>query len=306
MISIRGGSALSPFRLEKIRHGLQSAIPHLQHLHAEFWHFVWSEQEYSAEQLQTLNSILRYGPNVPNDEPAGELFLVLPRFGTISPWSSRATDIARHCGLQNTLRIERGVAYYVAKADGSELNDTERQLIRQLIHDRMTETVVSAFEQAQGLYHQGEPKPLSRVDILAGGKQALEQANQALGLALSPDEVDYLYDNYQRIARNPTDVELMMFAQANSEHCRHKIFNADWRIDGVEQAKSLFAMIRNTHQLHPKKTVVAYADNASIVESATPETTRFYPDAHGAYRYIDEATHYLMKVETHNLSLIHI
>ena len=300
MISIRGGSALSPFRLEKIRHGLQSAIPHLQHLHAEFWHFVWSEQEYTAEQLQTLNSILRYGPNVPNDEPAGELFLVLPRFGTISPWSSRATDIARHCGLQSTLRIERGVAYYLAKSDGSQFNDAERQLIRQLIHDRMTETVVSAFEQAQGLYHQGEPKPLSRVDVLGGGKQALERANQELGLALSPDEVDYLFDNYQRIARNPTDVELMMFAQANSEHCRHKIFNADWRIDGVEQAKSLFAMIRNTHQLHPKKTVVAYADNASIVESATSETRRFYPDAHGAYRYIDEATHYLMKVETHN------
>ncbi len=300
MISIRGGSALSPFRLEKIRHGLQSAIPHLRHLHAEFWHFVWAEGEYSEAQRNTLNAILRYGPNTPNEEAIGELFLVLPRFGTISPWSSRATDIAKHCGLENTLRIERGIAFYLAKADGTSFSADERTLIRGLIHDRMTETVVSAFEQAEQLYHQGEPKPLSSVDILHGGKQALQQANQSLGLALSADEVDYLYDNYQRIARNPTDVELMMFAQANSEHCRHKIFNADWRIDGVEQAKSLFAMIRNTHQLHPQKTVVAYADNASIVESATPTTTRFYPDAAGNYRYVNEPTHYLMKVETHN------
>lgn len=300
MISIRGGSALSAFRLEKIRLALQSAIADLHHVQAEFWHFVWHQPDYTAQQLDTLHSILRYGPNVPNEEPQGELFLVLPRFGTISPWSSRATDIAQHCGLDNTLRIERGVAYYLAKQDGQPFTEQQRKQVQALICDRMTETVVHQFEQAQALYHQGQPKPLSSVDILQGGKAALEQANQALGLALSPDEVDYLLENFSRLQRNPTDVELMMFAQANSEHCRHKIFNADWRIDGVAQAKSLFAMIRNTHQLHPEHTVVAYADNASIVESASTSTQRFYPDAHGAYRYVQEAAHYLMKVETHN------
>ena len=198
--------------------------------------------------------------------------------------------------------MERGVAYYVQTFNGQALTPAERQLLLPLIHDRMTEGVFAHLHDAEQLYHSDSPKPLSRVDLLQGGKAALEKANADMGLALSPDEVDYLFDNYTKIERNPTDVELMMFAQANSEHCRHKIFNADWVIDGEVQDLSLFAMIRNTHKLNPGKTVVAYSDNSSIVAGQAPgtKTKRFYPTADGAYRFVEEEMHYLMKVETHN------
>src|SRR3546814_548925 len=162
----------------------------------------------------------------------------------------------------------------------------------------MTEAVFGSLDDAERLYHTAEPAPLASIDILAGGRNALEQANIEMGLALSPDEVDYLLENFTRMARNPTDVELMMFAQANSEHCRHKIFNADWVIDGVKQDHSLFAMVRNTHRLNPRKTVVAYSDNASIVQGQ--KTRRLYPTENGKYGYVEEDMHFLMKVETHN------
>jgi len=298
MISLRGSAALSPFRIEKILVALKGAAPRITHLYAEFWHFAWSAQPLSDAQQGVLKQILTYGPRLSEESPAGELCLVVPRPGTISPWSSRATDIARHCGIEAIQRLERGIAFYAATADGSPLTDAERLALRPLIHDRMTEAVFADLQDAQKLYHTAEPAPLSTVDILAGGKAALDAANADMGLALSPDEVDYLVENFQRMGRNPTDVELMMFAQANSEHCRHKIFNADWVIDGVAQAQSLFGMIRNTHKLNPGKTVVAYADNASIVEGS--KTKRFYPQADGQYGFVDEDMHFLMKVETHN------
>ncbi|MEZ0232980.1 MAG: phosphoribosylformylglycinamidine synthase [Methylophilaceae bacterium] len=298
MISIRGSSALSPFRLEKILNSLRSSAPNVGHLYAEFWHFAWSEQGLDSVKQETLKQILTYGPKMQTEVPAGELFLVVPRPGTISPWASRATDIARHCGLESIQRLERGVAYYVATKNGAPLTDTEKQVLISLIHDRMTEAVFASLADAAKLYHIATPVPLTSVDILTGGKAALDTANADMGLALSPDEVDYLLQNFTRIGRNPTDVELMMFAQANSEHCRHKIFNADWVIDGIKQDKSLFAMIRNTHQLNPGKTVVAYSDNASIVEGGL--TRRFYPQADGSYSFVEEDMHFLMKVETHN------
>lgn len=298
MLQLRGSAALSPFQLDKITAALKQVAPHISHLYAEFWHFVWAEGDLSEAQQHTLKQILTYGPKLAEETPSGQLFLVVPRPGTISPWSSRATDIARHCGLENVQRIERGIGFYATKASHEPLSDAELQALKPLIHDRMTEVVFSALEDAAKLYHKAEPKPLSSVDILTGGKVALQAANTALGLALSPDEVDYLVENFSRMGRNPTDVELMMFAQANSEHCRHKIFNADWVIDGVEQAKSLFGMIRNTHQLHPGNTVVAYSDNSSIVRGES--TRRFYPTENGQYHYVAEDTHFLMKVETHN------
>ena len=301
MLSLRGSAALSSFRLQKILANLSQSAPQINAVHADFWHFAWSEVELTATELDTLTKILTYGPRMAKEAPVGELFLVIPRPGTISPWASRATDIAKHCGLSNMHRIERGVAYYVTKRDGSVLNDAEKQAVRATIHDRMTEAVFDSLDDAARLYHQATPAPLSSVDILTGGKVALNQANAELGLALSPDEVDYLLENFIRIGRNPTDVELMMFAQANSEHCRHKIFNADWVIDDVPQAQSLFGMIRNTHKLNPGSTVVAYSDNASIVAgSAGQKTKRFYPQNGGAYGFIEEEMHYLMKVETHN------
>lgn len=298
MLSLRGSAALSSFRLDKILATLKVTAPAVQHVYAEFWHFIWSEGDLSASQQDTLKQILTYGPKMNEEAPHGELFLVIPRPGTISPWASRATDIANHCGLESVQRIERGVAYYVAKTDGTALTDAEKQAVRALIHDRMTEAVFANLQDAEKLYHHATPAPLTTVDILSGGKSALLAANSDMGLALSPDEVDYLLDNYVKMGRNPTDVELMMFAQANSEHCRHKIFNADWVIDGVKQDMSLFAMIRNTHKLNPGKTVVAYADNASIVQGE--KTKRFYPQAGGNYGFVEEDMHFLMKVETHN------
>jgi len=302
MICLRGSAALSQFRIEKIQEKLGQLCPNIKHLYAEFWHFAWTDSQLNAQQQETLQQILTYGPTMQKEDPKGELFLVLPRVGTISPWASRATDIVQHCGLPEIQRVERGIAYYVQTTNDQPLTDAERQQLLPLIQDRMTETVFADLNDAEKLYHTDTPVPLSVVDLLQGGKAELVKANSDMGLALSPDEVDYLYDNFCKIQRNPTDVELMMFAQANSEHCRHKIFNADWVIDGEEQTMSLFAMIRNTHKLNPGSTVVAYSDNSSIVagQQAGEATKRFYPKDDGAYGYIEEDMHYLMKVETHN------
>lgn len=306
MICLRGNAALSQFRIEKIQEKLGRLSPNIQHIYADFWHFVWLESEKDASldnhKQETLKQILTYGPALQVKDPQGEFFLVLPRVGTISPWSSRATDIVQQCGLPEIMRVERGIAYYVQTKNGLALTEAERQQLLPLIHDRMTEMVFADLQDAEKLYHADTPVPLSTVDVLQGGKAELVKANSALGLALSPDEVDYLFDNFSKIKRNPTDVELMMFAQANSEHCRHKIFNADWVIDGQQQELSLFAMIRNTHKLNPGSTVVAYSDNSSIVAGQHPgqATKRFYPQDGGAYGYIEEEMHYLMKVETHN------
>lgn len=298
MLKLRGGNALSSFRLEKLMQGLRVAAPAISHVHAEYWHFAATRRALEAQESSVLEKILTYGPASPVEEPKGELFLVVPRLGTISPWSSKATDIASHCALEAVERLERGVAFYVQKADSSALTQQDKQELLPLIHDRMTEMVLDSFDAAEKLFRHFEPAPFNSVDILGQGKVALEQANRSMGLALSPDEIDYLVENFSRIGRNPTDVELMMFAQANSEHCRHKIFNADWVIDGEKQDKSLFAMIRNTHEKSPRGTVVAYSDNSSIIEGF--KVKRFYPGAGAKYGYNEDDAQILMKVETHN------
>lgn len=297
-LSLRGSAALSQFRLDKLYSVLNTSAPNIAHIYTEFVHFAFSETALSTTEQDTLRQILTYGPKTDIESPSGELLLVIPRIGTISPWASRATDIAHNCGLGSLLRLERGIAYYVTTKNGAPLTDNEKQALRAAIQDRMTETVIYSQADAEKLYHHADPKPLSSIDILAGGKAALETANNEMGLALSPDEVDYLLENYTKMGRNPTDVELMMFAQANSEHCRHKIFNADWVIDGVQQELSLFNMIRNTHKLNPGNTVVAYSDNSSIVQGQ--KTKRFYPSADLSYQFVEDNMHYLMKVETHN------
>jgi phosphoribosylformylglycinamidine synthase len=296
-LSLRGSAALSPFRLSKILDSLYTSAPNISHIYAEFFHFVFSDGELSAAQQNALQQILSYGPKGFSEVPVGELFLVIPRIGTISPWASRATEIAKNCGLNNIKRIERGIAFYVTSKNGEVLSEAEKLELKPLMHDRMTEMVFGNLSDAEKLYHDAKPKPLNSIDVLQHGKAALHAANNEMGLALSIDEVDYLFENFTKIHRNPTDVELMMFAQANSEHCRHKIFNADWVIDNIPQNISLFGMIRNTHKLNPGHTVVAYSDNSSII--AGPKTKRFYPQ-NGAYQYTDEEMHYLMKVETHN------
>ena len=198
----------------------------------------------------------------------------MPRIGTISPWSSKATDIAHNCGLNQVVRLERGIAYYVASE--SALSETQREAVISCLHDRMVEVVMSDFEQASALFSHAEPAPMSQVDVIGGGRAALERANIELGLALAEDEIDYLVEAFVELGRNPNDVELMMFAQANSEHCRHKIFNASWDIDGQAQEKSLFAMIRNTNEVSGDNVLSAYADNAAVLKGS--EAGRFFPD----------------------------
>jgi len=292
-----GKAAISSFRLEKLRAALKDAAPNVALVDTRHWYFVALAKGDAA----LLDRIL--GLDDAAGEPDGsaqmQRLLVVPRLGTISPWSSKATDIAQHCALPMVERIERGVAYYFKTRTGKELTEQERKAILPLLHDRMTESVLASFDGvAEKIFRHGTPVPLSTVDILGGGCAALKAANRKMGLALSADEIDYLVENFLKLKRNPTDVELMMFAQANSEHCRHKIFNADWIIDDEQQAISLFGMIRNTHKLHPEGTVVAYSDNSSVIEGA--EIERFYPRADGGYAYSSELTYTLMKVETHN------
>ena len=297
MLTLRGAPALSDFRLQKLQERLRAATGVDLQLYAEFMHFADLAGDLAADELAVLERLLRYGPSLPAHAPEGRLVLVVPRTGTISPWSSKATDIAHNCGLTSILRLERGTAYYLeadAGLDGEVLAKAAAAL-----HDRMTQVALFDLAGAARLFERAEPRPATRVDILAGGRAALVEANAALGLALSGDEIDYLRESFTALGRNPTDVELMMFAQANSEHCRHKIFNADWVIDGEPQDRSLFAMIRNTTECAPAGVLSAYKDNAAVI--AGWPGRRLVPDpADGVYRELAEPVHILMKVETHN------
>ena len=305
MLILPGSNALSAFRTQRLLSQLQLAEPAIVGVTGRFLHFIDASAAPSQDELSRLNAMLTYGEPFAGGAE-GDEFVVIPRFGTISPWASKATDIAHNCGMSHIKRVERGVSYHVQMKSGllggaKKLSDTAVQAVAALLHDRMTETVLRSAQDAAGFFRELEANPLASIDVLSGGKDALVQANSALGLALSDDEIDYLVNAFTQAKRNPTDVELMMFAQANSEHCRHKIFNADWTIDGAKQDKSLFAMIKNTHQLQPKGTIVAYSDNSSIIEGAT--VSRFYQRgaAQGnVYAASEELTHILMKVETHN------
>ena len=313
MLILPGSNALSSFRTQGLLSRLQLIDPAVVAVTGSYTHFIESQTPLSEADLARLTALLTYGQAM-DDAAVGEQFVVVPRFGTISPWASKATNIAHNCGMTQIRRIERGITYQVVLKSGllAGLVDslagkprqdavTRGQRLADALHDRMTEIVLREPQQAQGLFNELDAQPLAFIDILAGGIAALETANSTLGLALSAEEMDYLLQAFTQAQRNPTDVELMMFAQANSEHCRHKIFNADWTIDGVMQDQTLFGMIRNTHKLAPRGTVVAYSDNSSVIEGAT--VPRFY--ARGGqqghiYASSDELTHILMKVETHN------
>ncbi|KRT59361.1 phosphoribosylformylglycinamidine synthase, partial [endosymbiont of Ridgeia piscesae] len=298
MLILRGAPALSDFRLKKLARRLETLLGRPIGVYAEFMHFAELSQPLDAAEGEVLQQLLRYGPQLSEHDPEGSLLLVVPRPGTISPWSTKATDIAHHCGLQKIERLERGMAYYLQLEDG-ELSNGESRVLAALLHDRMTEVVLAGMDEADCLFSHAEPKPFTRVDLLEGGRPALERANDELGLALSDDEIDYLLESFQGLGRNPSDVELMMFAQANSEHCRHKIFNADWIIDGEPQQRSLFKMIRNTTDCSPDGVLSAYKDNAAVM--AGPRAERFLPDPKdGVYSFGEEEIHILMKVETHN------
>ncbi|MCC5860774.1 MAG: phosphoribosylformylglycinamidine synthase [Gammaproteobacteria bacterium] len=297
MLLIAGPPALSGFRLEKLLRRVRELEPAVKAVRADFEHYVNTRQTLAPSDEDVLAQLLTYGGEAPRDGGCGQALWVVPRLGTISPWSSKATDIARLCGLDAVLRIERGVRFELAATHA--LSPERLQQLGAMLHDRMTESLLCRAPERAQIFAEHEPRPLARIELGTRGRAALEEADAALGLALSADEIDYLVENFTRLARDPTDVELMMFAQANSEHCRHKIFNADWVIDGEIQPHSLFDMIRNTHRHAPDGVLSAYKDNAAVISGSRGR--RFFADpATGRYAGHEEAIHILMKVETHN------
>ena len=308
-ISFAGGNALSPFRAQQLQSALAAIHPKITGIAARFVHLVALDATPTAAQQERLGALLTYGDPYEGPEE-GPLLVVTPRLGTVSPWASKATDIARNCGLA-VHRVERITEYRLVLKTGllggqPELDAAQMQQIAALLHDRMTESVLATRAEAGQLFTALDAQPMAFVDVLGGSRAALEAANTAWGLALADDEIDYLVSAFQGLARNPTDVELMMFAQANSEHCRHKIFNAQFTIDGVAQEKSLFGMIRHTEQVAPHHTIVAYSDNASIMEGSQVErfVAKMGSSADGvsaaSYQKTSATHHVLMKVETHN------
>ncbi len=327
--TFEGGNALSPFRINQLLPRLQAIGDKISHVSAHFVHLAATDATPDANLTARLQSLLTYGEPAEKVDTAANIvqIIVAPRLGTVSPWASKASDIAHNCGL-DVKRVERLTEYAITLKDGffdpllgkSSLTADQLQAIAALLHDRMTESVLFDRKDALGLFATVNAAPMAHVDVLAGGKAALEAANTEFGLALADDEMDYLVNAFTGLKRNPSDVELMMFAQANSEHCRHKIFNANFIIDGVAMDKSLFGMIRNTHQLNPQHMVVAYSDNSSVMEGSVVE--RFFADFDdsalnnailegendssrrinclSSYKKNSKLQHVLMKVETHN------
>lgn len=298
MLILPGAPALSTFACNKLLHKLKSHLPAVQGLESTWIHFVDLQSPLTPEETGLLERLLRYGPEEVKTRTTaqGEVseYIVVPRPGTISPWSSKATDIAHNCGLTKIRRLERGVSYRV-----TGVAKTDRGALSQLLHDRMTQAVLPEIAAASQLFATAQPKALATVDVIKNGKSALVDANQKLGLALADDEIDYLMRSFKELGRNPNDIELMMFAQANSEHCRHKIFNASWTIDGQAEERSLFGMIRNTYACNSKGILSAYKDNAAVFSGFT--AGRFFPDPDSnTYNFHHEPIHVLIKVETHN------
>ncbi|HET8694121.1 MAG TPA: phosphoribosylformylglycinamidine synthase, partial [Aquabacterium sp.] len=273
LMHFEGGNALAPHQVQALLPKLQAINPRITAVHARFVHWVAMDKSLDHAELDKLAALLTYG-DAYEGGAEGDLIVVAPRLGTVSPWASKATDIAHNCGLA-IRRVERVTEYRLTVKSGvigalmggaKGLAAQDLQACAALLHDRMTESVLLARDEARHLFDEKQGAPMEHVDVLGRGRAALEEANVTFGLALSDDEIEYLVHAFTGLKRNPTDVELMMFAQANSEHCRHKIFNAKFTVDGVEQDLSLFGMIRNTEKLNPQHTVVAYADNASIME----------------------------------------
>ncbi len=300
MLVLSGCRSLSDFRLSRKLSELQSVCGAISAVRSEFVHFVLTSSSPDQHQLNRLEELLGYGvPTETSMAYPSVSMIVMPRQGTISPWSSKATDIAKNCGLDFVERIERGNCWYLQLNPGEEISKAQMGDIWPLIHDRMTESVLGGTAEVESSFKAGKRRELSSVALIDEGITALEHANSDMGLALSPDEIDYLATAFEELGRDPHDVELMMFAQANSEHCRHKIFNADWTIDDKKQSSSLFKMIRQTHSANPGKVLSAYHDNAAVTRGYA--ASRFFPEpGTGSYAHHQEDVHLLMKVETHN------
>ncbi len=298
MIIMRGSPAVSSFRIEKLLVAFKNLGLKISAVSAHYVHLIDAEGDLSDEDKKVLEQILSYGPAREERKEEGELFFVVPRVGTISPWASKATDIAHNCGLTKIRRVERGIAWYVKNEEGKPFSCEQRNAISSQIFDRMMESVLSSLDEGANLFERQTPKPCQSIPLTTGGMDALRKANVDLGLALSDPEMDYLMDSFKDLGRDPTDIELYMFAQMNSEHCRHKVFNASWKIDGKPQENSLFGMIRNTYKTHPEYVLSAYKDNAAVMEGS--KAGRFYPNSNHEWAYHQEDMPILMKVETHN------
>ncbi|MCH6255608.1 phosphoribosylformylglycinamidine synthase [Puniceicoccaceae bacterium K14] len=298
MIILRGAPSHSEFRLEKLLADFTASGLPVKGVYAEFLHAAEVDGSLSTEETEVLGKLLTYGPKLEEHTPEGLLRIVTPRPGTLSPWSSKATDIAHICGLEKVERVERATAFWV-DLGGAELSADQLKDLDSKIHDRMTQAVFGEEKELEALFRHEEPKPFTTVPVLAGGREALAKANKELGLALAEDEIDYLVESFTKLERDPADIELMMFAQANSEHCRHKIFNASWDIDGEAQEKSLFKMIKNTFEMRSEGILSAYKDNAAVFEGS--EANRFFADPDtNEYKASLEDIAILCKVETHN------
>jgi phosphoribosylformylglycinamidine synthase len=302
LMHFEGGNPLSAFRSQGLLARLVVVNPRMVGISARFVHWVWSDAALDRATQDKLAALLTYGEAAKPSE--GALVVVMPRLGTVSPWASKATDIAHNCGA-DIHRVERVTEFHLQTKSGlfgsKPLSAEEVHALAALLHDRMTESVAFEREAARHLFDQRDAEPMAHVDVLGKGRTALEAANTEFGLALSGDEIDYLVDAFRKLERNPTDVELMMFAQANSEHCRHKIFNAEFIIDGQKQPLTMFGMIRNTEKLAPQHTVIAYNDNAAVMEGGPVQ--RWLPQGFTnapLYGPRDVTAHVLMKVETHN------
>ena len=311
MIVLPGRIALSNFRKSKTLSTIQDGLSHIDasciSVEARYLHFASLQQDAKLIDAEhdVLVQLLDYGRGVgePTENVTSNSLtkISVPRIGTISPWASKATDIVHLCGLEQIYRVERGIewVFYFEQPLSKDCQQTFDDILSGLIFDPMIESLLSNRDEGHALFETATPAPLNQIDIVNGGLEALSAANQQFGFALSDNEQAYLVDQFTELGRNPTDVELMMFAQVNSEHCRHKIFNADWSIDGEAQSSSLFAMIRTTHQKNSSGTLVAYSDNAAILEGSAGK--RLQPDAKsGAYHYAEEDIHFTAKVETHN------
>ncbi len=300
MFSLFGAPALSQFRLDALLRVLKTQDSRVAALASRWMHFVDVSRRLSDAELEVLGKLLTYGARLsdaPGDPKSAHRILVTPRVGTESPWSSKATDILHVCGLEAVTRVERGTVFYIQAAASVSVADLNKLAAH--LHDRMTESIWVDSLEPQGLFHAAPPRGLRNVVLGRHGREALARANREWGLALSSDEIDYLVKAFAALGRDPTDVELMMFAQANSEHCRHKIFNAQFIIDGEPMPASLFAMIRATHARNSSGVLSAYRDNAAVIVGA--DATRFFPDPYTQrYAGVKEAIDILMKVETHN------
>ncbi len=290
---IWGNPAHSEYRRNQLLNKLQ-AVGRISAVQSQYIYFIDVDSELTETELSHLKILLNNSESDQTSVLSADSCIVTPRLGTISPWSSKATDITHTCGIKHVHRIERGIAYFFEGVSAVDKPEMEA-----LVHDRMMEQVFHEVVILEGLFSHQSPKPYSIVDVLGNGKSALNKANKELGLALSSDEIDYLVDAFNGLKRNPIDAELMMFAQANSEHCRHKIFNADWTIDGQNKPYSLFGMIRNTFKKNPEGVLSAYSDNAAVLEG--PKASRFFPDpVTRSYAAHTENVHFQIKVETHN------